>query len=1246
MAALRRIILIHTHLPGVVELLLDGHTNICGTNASGKTTLQRLIPVFYGELPSKVVPKTRSKFDEFYLPCENSYLIYEYQREDGEICQVVLTSKMADGVQYRFVDAPYNKEQILTQDEQGKVYALSNELWLKQLKQLGLKSSHKISSTSEYRAIIQNDVGAIRSVVGGNKEAIKIRQLAARYALVSSRHKIRHIEKLVSAVHAKEGKMDTLKTMLAAIFEEDGLVQPTTRVKNAKAREWIKQMRQSMRLAGLQTYQQNLNEVADKLTHVESQLFQLRPLLSQNLQLSITEKADTEAKINQLRRALSELKQSFNEQENALNSRLSESKSELATTSANLDHIQDKYDHYQQGDIEQLSKDFAALALWREALAEQEQQYQILLDQYGDLEKQLNQQKLILNESLERLNIKNRKKIKEIELHREQKRGEQEHKKEALTSQYQARKDELTTSFETNLQTLQQNVITEQAQLSHLAPTPQEQESLQLADKRLDSAQDKWRSASQEKSQSEQSLQQKRVLQEQAQNSLEQARQQQHQCKLNLQQLERQLTPQQGSLRHFLREHVEGWEHTLGKVIDEPLLDRNDLNPQFTRQSDEQLFGLTLALNVIELPDYAQDETALKINIEQAVNHLSQASKAQIQAEKLLTQHHQAVIEQQALLQKCHQVLETIDQEIEFARESKNRLLQEQKHALASRKKEAEQQLKIHQKQYDQGCSEKQQALETLHSDHQEQLLEFKSDWQQEIDLLTEDITELEKQVDSKRASNKEQIQQLEQAFNQELAHKEIDPNTLKNLQQSIKTHKENIAHVSGRQDELNVYRKFIEIEWQKQRPTLLETETQLKAQTQAISLQLNQQRTQYKNEQQQIEARKNAQADSLQALENLLIALNPLVNKLNELTLFITGIETAELNQSANNVQIENEQTVKIQGELHEWISRAKQDLEKRSKLDREVKDQLNSFESVLTKDAQGQFLDIMNSEFSRLAPDADSREKLPIFKGLLQILTDQQRQILEQGETIGGDLHKFFTVFSDINRRISGQSKRLTQAVADDLTLDGINRSEVRIISTVDELGFWQPLKRFAGLFEAWRLSGKQLPSDDYIDALADVVELLRADASYSIESLLRLELHLNEGGNDLVIRNDRQLLESSSHGMAYLILCKFLLAFTRLLRGQARITINWPIDEIGTLAYHNVEKLFAACDDNHIHIVGAFPNPESEVLTLFKHRYLIDKQKKKLQRIEPKLNRITERLQQVQLQHSDNNVNPKEH
>ncbi len=128
MAHLLRIVMIHGHLSGVVELSVDGHTNICGTNASGKTTLQRLVPVFYGELPNKVVPKTRMKFDAFYLPHRNSYLVYEYRREAGNVCQAVLTRKQEGGVEYRFVGAPYRPEDYLVETEQGPL-ALDYTQW-------------------------------------------------------------------------------------------------------------------------------------------------------------------------------------------------------------------------------------------------------------------------------------------------------------------------------------------------------------------------------------------------------------------------------------------------------------------------------------------------------------------------------------------------------------------------------------------------------------------------------------------------------------------------------------------------------------------------------------------------------------------------------------------------------------------------------------------------------------------------------------------------------------------------------------------------------------------------------------------------------------------------------------------------------------------------------------------------------------------------------------------------------------
>ncbi|WP_293746166.1 ATP-binding protein [uncultured Paraglaciecola sp.] len=1216
MPGLHRIILINCHLPGFVELDVSGHSNICGTNASGKTTLQRLIPVFYGELPSKVVPKTRKKFDDFYLPHANSYLIYEYQREDGQNCQVVLTRKGSDGVQYRFVEAPYHQEQILVDVEKGNVQAMLPEQWIKQLRQLGIDFSHKIQATSEFRNIIQNDVSLGR---GAGRESTKLRQLASRYSLVSSQHRIRHIEKLVSAVHAKEGKMDTLRTMLAAIFEEDGLVQPTTTVKNTKAREWITQMRQTMRLQKMQNEYQKIQVQSEKLNTIENQLLQLKPILEKDLQTLATQKADAQEQRSKIKNQQNTEKESFEQAEGVLNSRVSETAENLKAKSSRLDHIQQQYENYQDSDLDQLQKDMDALPLKREEYEQKLEQYNLLIEQHKDLQGQLDQQKFKLSESLERLSRKNQAQVKVFSQQKETARKNQNEKEVDLRGQFEQRKESQAKEFDQQLLDAERSIVRFEHQAKQATPTEQELENQTLADKRLELAQRAWQQSSSAKKLAENTYQQLRNKREEADKVLDQARQASRQAKERLQQLHKQLSPEQDSLRQFLRDHKPGWEQSIGKLIDEPLLDRKDLSPQLLADNDNalsnNLLGVQLDITIIEAPDYAQDETTLSMSLEHAKKHLVAAEKQQKQAESELDECHREAELQRETVAEQNRAFEQAEQESDYARSAKQRFADELKSVLEKRKQQAKQTLQQHLDEKQQVLSQKQSAIDVLKSDFEEQLLEFKTGWQDELAVLDDQIEELERQVDNKRQQNRDQIKQLEDAFNQELANKDIDPITLRELKQQIEVLKNHLQAVTARRDELNEYKTFVQTDWLKQRPELLEQEAELKALTQQLEQQQATLGSQYQTKRVDLSQTLSTVEKSLSGFAALMTEIEPMVRQLGHI---IFSFKPAE------------ESTINL-GDQAERINRCTEALESRSRGEKKLKESLSEFEANLGKDAGKDFLDTMLQAFAVLDEDANVRERLPILQRLLSILESRQRQIVEQGETIGGDLNKFFTVFSDINRKIAQQSKRLTDEVSDDLSLDGIARSEVKIISTVDELNFWAPLKRFAQQYNKWNTSDDFLPSEAYLDNLADVVEVLPNDANYSIESLLRLELHLNEGGSDLVIKNDRQLLESSSHGMAYLILCKFLLAFTRLLRNQANIHVHWPIDEIGTLAYHNVEKLFKACDTNNIHILGAFPNPESDVLMLFKHRYLIDKQKQQLEKIEPKLSRIAERLQQ---------------
>ena len=1216
MPGLHRIILINCHLPGFVELDVSGHSNICGTNASGKTTLQRLIPVFYGELPSKVVPKTRKKFDEFYLPHANSYLIYEYQREDGQECQVVLTRKGSDGVQYRFIGAPYHSEQILIGMENGEAQAMMPDQWIKQLRQLHIDFSHKIQATSEFRGIIQNDA----SVGGGSgRENTKLRQLASRYSLVSSKHRIRHMEKLVSAVHAKEGKMDTLRTMLAAIFEEDGLIQPTTTVKNNKAREWITQMRQTMRLQSMQGDYEKIQGQTEQLNIVEQQLLLLKPLLENDLQTLTTEKADGQEQRNTFKTQQRAEKDIFEKAEGELNSRISETSEQLAAKSSRLDHLQQQYEKYQDSDIEQLQKDMDALPLKREEYEQTLEQYNLLIEQHKDLQSQLEQQKFKLSESLERLSRKNQVSVKVIRQQKENVRQTHHDKETELRGQFEQRKEQQAQEFEQQLMDVERSIVRQEHQAKHASATEQEVENGALTDKRLELAQRAWQQSSSAKKQAETIYQQCQHKRDDADKDLHRARLVTRQGKEHLQQLHKQLSPEQDSLRQFLRDNKPGWEHSIGKLIVEPLLERKDLSPELiaahSNEYANNLLGVQLDMSVIDAPAYAQDETALRVALEHATKHLLGAEKHQKQAESELDQLHQESEIQREMVAERNRAFEQAEQEVSYAQSAKQRFADELKIALEKRRQHAQHTLQtlLHEKQ--QVVEQKTAAIALLKSDYDEQLLEFKSGWQDELANLDEQIEELEKQVDQKRQQNRDQIKQLEDAFNQELANKDIDPNTLKNLKKQIETLKSHIQLVTSRREELNEYKTFMQSDWLKQRPLLLEQEADLKALSQQLAQQQTTLQRQYQNKRAELNQALSIIEKRLTACGSLVAEIEPMVRQLANIVFSFKANDDHEINV----------------GDQAERISRCTEALESRSRGEKKLKEALTEFEANLGKDAGKDFLDTMLQAFSVLDEDANVRDRLPILQRLLSILASRQRQIVEQGETIGGDLNKFFTVFSDINRKISLQSKRLTDEVSDDLTLDGIARSEVKIISTVDELNFWTPLKRFAQQYDNWNKSDAFLPSEAYLDTLADVVEVLPNDANYSIESLLRLELHLNEGGSDLVIKNDRQLLESSSHGMAYLILCKFLLAFTRLLRNEANIDIHWPIDEIGTLAYHNVEKLFTACDANHIHILGAFPNPESDVLMLFKHRYLIDKQRQRLEKIEPKLSRIAERLQQ---------------
>ena len=110
---LTRLILIDSYCRNrIAELDVRGHITINGENGAGKTTLLRLLPMFFGESPSRIIrgDAVTEKFGRYYFPTTASYLIFEYQRRNSMALAVIHADGQSDGVVYRFIDSEFRPE--------------------------------------------------------------------------------------------------------------------------------------------------------------------------------------------------------------------------------------------------------------------------------------------------------------------------------------------------------------------------------------------------------------------------------------------------------------------------------------------------------------------------------------------------------------------------------------------------------------------------------------------------------------------------------------------------------------------------------------------------------------------------------------------------------------------------------------------------------------------------------------------------------------------------------------------------------------------------------------------------------------------------------------------------------------------------------------------------------------------------------------------------------------------------------
>ena len=199
---LLRIILIDAYCPSrIAELDISNHITINGENGAGKTTLLRLLPMFFGERPSRIIrgDAVTERFGRYYFPTTASYVVFEYQRRGQKALAVIhANSQSGDGVDYRFIDSEYKPELF---KEDGQVVQ-SKDIYRHVDKQ-GVYITKPLTLYN-YQQIIQNTAGR------------DLRNLAARFSFVGGTGRLTHLERVVTGILQRATTFHDLKKMIVS----------------------------------------------------------------------------------------------------------------------------------------------------------------------------------------------------------------------------------------------------------------------------------------------------------------------------------------------------------------------------------------------------------------------------------------------------------------------------------------------------------------------------------------------------------------------------------------------------------------------------------------------------------------------------------------------------------------------------------------------------------------------------------------------------------------------------------------------------------------------------------------------------------------------------------------------------------------------------------------------------------------------------------------------------------------------
>lgn len=1197
-----------------VSLNCDGHTNLTGGNGAGKTSILRLIPIFYGFEPNRLIDRAANKknFTDFYLPNNQSMIVFEYTRARGKTCCAVLFRRGSDsGFAYRLIkgsaiETLFHPELAHLYDDKADVDTIIHSL----PRLLDVKASNIIGQINDYRAIIQNDFSSGRN----RKISAGVRSLASEYSLVSS-SKMQHIQSLTTVSLSKNQHISRLKAMIvdSMLSAEIDVGTPPTNDKNTDV--W-------QELDSLNAFLANeavINAALDDFAQLQG----YRGELVQSRQRILNLKKLGEGKVYKLRdeitakeAELKEAERQFKNDDTKLNSKRGEHSGKLSIIRRELNDLKADKENYEQKQqilhwvdehkrLSQTKRELEAakqrLALHQagnsEIIEEAKKRKEQISDDSRQQQEVLNRELEFVNNHIRDLSDKLYKDTNDLDTKFRQRRKTKEGESKALI-------DAATVDL------ADENMQANQAGM----PTNEEANRIESAEQQVAKLKDSLKSAERTVSAKESEREIARRDNRTAEKNFEEGRARHSQTVQERDDLKNLLYPDDGTLLAFLRESGEGWEQSLGKAINPKLLERKDLRPQLAEAGATGMFGFELDLEQLPLPQEAESEAILEERVSRATRLANEARERleNLEDKWKAAQAKEAakdnelklarldVAKQSNLVEQSEQELTAIRASINSAIESRRGEFAEKINQLTSRIKAAKRK-----------ASEELAELEAQYN-HQRTRLEDDSNVKRAE--LQSQIERLERNREEIKSWEVSEHEKIESDKNKLLSEKGVDTETLKAIQGEISGLELRVDSASKKEADVLEYKYWRDNKWVR----LGDLENDLDQEVKEIKRlddELQKLKAEHEVEAKEltdkISAANKQQLELNRKIDQWVAAEKPALEAINSIPVDVGAdsdehLESVGMDQTVT-LDIGDVITIRLtkltdeSETLLENISKALRDTERA--INRNPGSDIYARWEHLRNDRS-------SISFSGKNDKASEMEAMLDLKHLMEHDIPETRLMLIQNIKATGRLvSNYYESLSGISNKVKNVSRRLENELNTNHGFDDLTNIKLRLNSKVEQFDYWPRLKSFANEWGGWEHSNDLPPYtlQQSLKELEGMFRLAQMDRN-DLGSLVDLEISLMEKGRPVEIKRDADLSHASSEGLSAIAVLVIFAALTRYLCPDESVRIVWPIDELGRLHPVNIEKLFQMMTQRNIAILSAQPSASQESDKRYKYCYVL--------------------------------------